>query len=108
MVDMEQRLADPREHPHPIKTRGAYTMAQIQLYDPFSDTPFDELFRGFLRPVRALDNQEPRMIKVDVSETDASYVVQAEIPGVPKEDIQVTIEGNQVAIGAEIKRDVEK
>jgi len=32
-------------------------------------------------------------------------VVKAEIPGVGKEDIQVSIEGNQVTIGAEVKRE---
>jgi HSP20 family protein len=83
-------------------------MAHIQLYDPFADTPFDELFRGFLRPVRAGEGEGPRSIKVDVRETDAGFVVHAEIPGVTKNDIHVTIEGNQVTIGAETKREVEK
>ncbi len=33
--------------------------------------------------------------------------IQAEIPGVKKEDINVTINGNQVAISAEVKRERE-
>jgi HSP20 family protein len=33
--------------------------------------------------------------------------VHAEIPGVKKEDIQVSIDGNQVAISAEVKRQKE-
>jgi HSP20 family protein len=81
-------------------------MAQLQVYDPFADTPFDEIFRGIFKPVRN-PNGAPATIKVDVAETDTGYVVHAEIPGVRKEEIQVTIEGNQVSIGAEVKREKE-
>jgi len=35
-------------------------------------------------------------------------VVEAELPGIKKEDIHVTIEGNQVTIGAESKRETEQ
>jgi HSP20 family protein len=44
---------------------------------------------------------------MDVVELDNAYVVNAEIPGVAKDDIQVSIEGNQVTIGAEVKREPE-
>jgi HSP20 family protein len=40
---------------------------------------------------------------MDVSEDDGAYIVRAEIPGVKKDDINVTIDGNQVAITAEVK-----
>jgi HSP20 family protein len=40
---------------------------------------------------------------MDVSEDDGAYNVRAEIPGVKKDDINVTIDGNQVAITAEVK-----
>jgi len=43
-----------------------------------------------------------------VTENDQGYVVHAEIPGVKKEDIHVTIEGSQVSIGAEVKREYER
>ena len=32
-------------------------------------------------------------MKVDVAEKNGAYVVRAELPGVKKEDIQVTIDG---------------
>lgn len=82
-------------------------MPSIQLYDPFADTGFDQLFRGFFRPVRFEQGDAPASIKVDVAETDKGYTVHAEIPGVAKDDIHVTIEGNQVSIGAEVKREKE-
>ena len=78
-------------------------MNQLTAYDPFADAGIDELFRGFFRPVRV--EKSPATIKMDVTEQDNAYVVKAEIPGVGKEDIQVSIEGNQATIGAEVKRE---
>jgi HSP20 family protein len=79
-------------------------MVNLLRYNP-ADDAFDDLFRGFLmRPVR-MDGGNDIQIKLDVKENDKSYIVHAEIPGVKKEDIHVTIEGNQVAIGAEVKNE---
>ncbi len=81
-------------------------MANILRYNP-ADDAFDDLFRGFfMHPVRFEGKQEVQ-IKVDVSEDEKAYTVHAEIPGVKKEDIHATIEGNQVAISAEIKKEKE-
>ena len=81
-------------------------MANILRYNP-ADDAFDDLFRGFfMRPVR-FEGQPEVQIKMDVNEDDKSYTVHAEIPGVKKEDIHVSIEGNQVAISAEIKNEKE-
>lgn len=81
-------------------------MANILRYSP-ADNDVDDLFRGFfMRPVR-FEGQQEVQIKVDVSEDDKSYSVHAEIPGVKKEDIHVSIEGNQVAISAEVKNEKE-
>jgi HSP20 family protein len=81
-------------------------MANILRYNP-ADDAFDDLFRGFfMRPVR-FEGQPEVQVKIDVSEDDKGYTVHAEIPGVKKEDIHVTIDGNQVAISAEIKNEKE-
>ena len=83
-------------------------MANVTRWDPFEDN-LDELFKGFfLRPMRLEQSQEPMRIKVDVKEDDKAYQVHAEIPGVKKEDIQVSIDGNQIAISAEVKRQKEE
>jgi HSP20 family protein len=83
-------------------------MANVTRWDPFEDN-LDELFKGFfLRPMRLEPSQEPMRIKMDVKEDDKAYVVHAEVPGVKKEDIQVSIDGNQVAISAEVKRQKEE
>ena len=45
---------------------------------------------------------------MDVTETADGYMIHAEMPGVKKDDINVEIEGNQVTITAESKREWEK
>lgn len=84
-------------------------MTNIVRRDPFAvDDLFDDLMKGFLvRPVR-IPGGEPVQIKMDVEEDDKSYTVHAEIPGVNKEDIHVTVEGNTVAVSAEVKRESER
>lgn len=86
-------------------------MANVTRWDPFED--IDDLFRGFfLRPMRlespSVGEGQPMRVKMDVKENEKAYVVLAEIPGVKKEDIQVSIEGNQVSISAEAKREREE
>ena len=77
-------------------------MANITRWDPFDDV--DELFKGFfLRPMRLEAGPEQPRMKMDVREDDNTYTVHAEIPGVKKEDISVSIDGNQVSISAEVK-----
>ncbi len=85
-------------------------MARIQLYDPFADAPFEDILRSFLRPVRSeRDGQlAQQSFRIDVTEDEKAYIVTADLPGVTKDDIQVTIDGNQVTIAAEVKRNVER
>ena len=78
-------------------------MASLQIYDPFADATVETLLRGFFRPERS-ERATPRSIPVDVSESENGYVVEAELPGLAKDEIHVAIEGNQVTIAAEIKR----
>lgn len=81
-------------------------MANLTRYNPVDDA-FDDLFRGFfMRPVR-MEGAPEVQIKMDVKEDDKAYMVHAEIPGVKKDDIHVTIDGNQVAISAELKNEKE-
>jgi len=83
-------------------------MQNLISYDPRADTGFDELFRGFFKPVRLEGAPTPVMIKMDVTETENGYLVHSEMPGVKKEDIDVAIENNLVTITAEVKQEWEK
>lgn len=70
---------------------------------------FDDLLRDFspafyVRPLHGDPLPTPAQIKVDVKENGDSYTVQAEIPGVPKEDIDISLDGNVVSLRAEVKQ----
>ncbi|HVO08250.1 MAG TPA: Hsp20/alpha crystallin family protein [Burkholderiaceae bacterium] len=83
-------------------------MNQLRVNNLFDLEPFDDAFRGFLRPWRFEPMSQAPRIKIDLTEHDDNYAVKAEIPGVRKEDIDVRIEGNQVTISAEVKKEKEE
>ena len=72
---------------------------------------FDNLFEGFLRPARwteetASDGLIPAL---DVVERENEFIVKAEMPGVKKDEIEVSLENGVLTIGAETKSEtVEK
>lgn len=71
--------------------------------------PFESAFRNMLRPWRMSKELETApQIRLDVDESDAEYLIKAEVPGVRKEDIDVRIDGNQVTISAEVKKETEE
>ncbi|AEB85904.1 hypothetical protein ALDI51_14670 [Alicycliphilus denitrificans] len=74
---------------------------------------FDDFFKDFapgfyVRPLHGDGLPAPSQIKIDVKEDDAAYTVHAEVPGVPKEDINVSIDGNVVSLRAEVRQHDEK
>jgi HSP20 family protein len=79
--------------------------AEVARLDPFRN--IDDIFRDFsMMPSLRGAESAPR-IRIDVSETDKDYLVKADIPGVKKEDIKVSVEGNQVSVSAEVKEEKE-
>lgn len=63
-------------------------------------------FPGFyVRPMRGEGGQGPGRIRVDVKDDEQAYTVQAEVPGVQKDDIQVSVDGHTVTIKAEVKQE---
>jgi HSP20 family protein len=81
-------------------------MLNMTRFNPLEDS-FDNLFRGL--PVW-LPNPErrasqPAQFRMDVSENDKEYQVLAELPGLKKEEISITINVNEVAICAEVKQE---
>jgi HSP20 family protein len=90
-------------------------MANITRFDPFNEIarfdPFmdvNDFFKGFgMRPFMQEFKAEPQM-KMDVTEAEGSYVIKAEIPGVNKNDIHISVDGNLVSISAEVKKEKEE
>ena len=75
--------------------------------DAFS--AFDEFFNDFFNragvPVAARATELPAAVRarMDVIDKGDKYEVLVDLPGVKKEDINVTVEGPRVAISAETK-----
>jgi HSP20 family protein len=70
---------------------------------------FDDFFRDvapsfYVRPLHGDSLPSPAQIKLDVKETERAYTVQAEVPGVSKDDIQISLDGNVVTLRAEVKQ----
>ena len=68
---------------------------------------FDDFFKDmspgfFVKPLHG--DALPQSIKVDIKESPQAYTVQAEIPGVSRDDIHVTVDGNVVTLRAEVKQ----
>jgi HSP20 family protein len=85
-------------------------MNHLTRYEPLVGR-LDNLFNEFFRPAYVWENaaaSEPQPIRLDVKETPEAYTVSAEIPGVKKDEIHVEIEGNEVTISAETRRDESK
>lgn len=75
-------------------------------HQPTRYDPFEDFFRGFLvRPVDVGAAAETPSIKIDVREQEKQYLIHAEIPGVEKENIHVSVDGAVVSISAERRQE---
>ena len=90
-------------------------MTTLARFNPFraptrfeTTATFDDLFRNLGLGQWANQPEFMSDMRVDITEDDDSYYIDAEIPGVDKDDIDVSVEGNRVAINAETKREKEK
>lgn len=90
-------------------------MANLTHWNPFKSlsryprTDFENYLRNF-DPSSIWANFETNTpdIRLDINEDEKTFRVKAEIPGVDKKDIDVSIDGNQVSISAEVKRESKK
>ena len=71
----------------------------ISSYDPFR--VFDDLEKSFFHT--ALPT-----FKTDIRETSDGYVIEAELPGFAKEDINIEVKGGYLTIHAERKTETDK
>jgi HSP20 family protein len=68
------------------------------------DNELDRVFDNFLRPVRWIEEAAGNLaFPLDVAERNDEFVITAELPGVKKEDIDVTLENGVLTIAAEMK-----
>ena len=79
----------------PVSRRAS---ANVRGFDRLFDVAFDRLLN---QP--ADDSAPVRRPAIDVSESDAGYVVTLDVPGVTREDVKVSIDGRRVSIVAEAR-----
>ena len=78
-------------------------MSNLSRYEPFED-----FFKGFfVRPI-GFPAETSLDIKIDVKESEKEFLVEAEIPGVKKEDIFIDVDGDTVSLRAEVKSEKEE
>ena len=86
----------------------------IERWDPFRDMrSMREAMDRFLqetaaRPMSSLLSDWAGSIPVDVSETEAGFVVRATMPGVRPEDIQINVQGDRLTLRAQSQSEQER
>lgn len=84
-------------------------MSNLVTRNSIFDNFFDEMAPSFLmRPLHGDALPSASQIKIDVNEKDDTFYVNAEIPGVAKEDIDLSITGDIISISAEIEQKDER
>jgi HSP20 family protein len=87
----------------------------LMRWEPFRET--DEFFRNLAPPMfgrwpQLLGENVGMKIEwspvVDIKETDLEYLVKAELPGLKKEDVKVTLEEGVLTIEGERKQEKEE
>jgi len=73
----------------------------------FLDALFDDFFGPTLYPVRSHTRAERHSLQVDVYEQENAIVIEAEMPGVAKEDIRLDVKGRRLTLAGERKRETE-
>ena len=67
-------------------------MNNLRIFEPSFDEPMEQMFRRFMTPWRHDKHLDVMDIRVDVVEKDDMYKVRADLPGVNKDDIKVSVD----------------
>ncbi len=88
-----------------MRNRSSYPLSSTRLSSPFNDL-LGNMLEEFLTPqtsiARVEGNFSPR---IEVRENDQSYLVEADLPGVTKDNLKVSVEGQRIMIEAEVRRE---
>lgn len=107
----EKKMAKSTEHP--LKTTSSRAMGPFEEMERMFDDFFAARQHGWLMPFggRLLGRSElaapfeGRIPKVDVIDRDNEVVIKAELPGVKKEGLEVTVGDNSITIRATTKQE---
>ncbi len=78
---------------------------ETDLFRSRFDRLFQSMFQDVLTPVLSSEDVSARrwMPAVDIRETDEALVFTAELPGLSKEDVQITLDNNVLTLSGERK-----
>ncbi|MDH3637579.1 MAG: Hsp20/alpha crystallin family protein [Gammaproteobacteria bacterium] len=80
---------------------------RLSAWDLFGD--LDRFFDGFVGTPRQLEATGSAIVPaIDVTESESEYHVKAELPGVSKDDLDVSIRDGMLIINAETKHEHEE
>ena len=106
----QQKSVAVRTQPSAPARRHWPALRELALDRIFEDL-FEDFDRGLRWPARLRRHLEPvfaeapRLAKIDVFETAEDVVVKAELPGVAKDQLDVTVTGDTVTVKAEKTRE---
>ena len=88
-------------------------MANMTRWDPFSEMlslreAMNQLFEdSVVAPSTGRRGQNGFTPALDLSETEEGYLVEAAVPGMKPEDLQITVENNVLTIKGELRQETE-
>ena len=90
--------------------RDITTIPRRDLGRSIFDDDFGNIFEGFFRPMTSSleDFEKELRPATDIVERENDYLVTADLPGIKKEDIQVTLDNGVLTISAETKEEKEE
>lgn len=94
-----------------LRSRNGFPVPFTVRHAPL-DGSFDSLVNGivedYFAPAKAKTIATRAAPRINVTESEKAYVVEAELPGVTKENVKISVDGKQVTLEAEVKREVER
>lgn len=87
-----------------LRQRHGYPLRPT-LFNNLLDNMLEELLTPTADAAREGGAVSPR---IDVIESERGYQVEADLPGVGKSDVKVSVDGQRVTIEAEVRRDTER
>ena len=98
---------EPRKRAIDVKRTAPLTHSMEEFFEDFPPRRWMETFEPFgLKWPMGIDLE--RSFRVDILDREKELIVRAELPGVEKDDVEVTISGDRLTIEAERKFEEEE
>jgi HSP20 family protein len=89
-----------------MSMRRSSGQGQVERWRPFRE--FEDLYSEVDRLVQSVIGGVARdgvwTPAADITETDNAYIVEIELPGVKREDVDVQLQGNELVVTGELKK----